>query len=133
MSADKPSPGGSSPSGTAHQVERWTGRVLRAGVLGSAFVLCIGICMALLRPRDPAGIASSMDLASLAARLASGSLDARTILFIGLVILMVTPIVRVVTAVAGFAAERDWRFVIVSGLVFILLAGEIIYSLHIPG
>ena len=128
MSADKPS-----HTGASHQVERWTGRVLRAGVLGSALTMCVGIFTALLHPHSPAGGTGTPDLASLAARLVSGSFDSSTVLLTGLVILMITPIVRVVTALAGFAAERDWRFVLVSAIVFILLAGEIIYSLHIPG
>jgi uncharacterized membrane protein len=41
---------------------------------------------------------------------------------------MFTPILRVITAVFGFAAERDWRFVIVSSVVLFMLVGEIVYS-----
>jgi uncharacterized membrane protein len=46
---------------------------------------------------------------------------------------MFTPILRVITAVYGFAMERDWRFVVVSSVVFILLAGEIMYSIFLKG
>ncbi len=44
---------------------------------------------------------------------------------------MCTPIIRVITAIAGFIAERDWRFIFVSCIVLVLLTGEIVYSLFI--
>jgi uncharacterized membrane protein len=54
-------------------------------------------------------------------------------MFAGLVFLMFTPILRVITAVVGFGVERDWRFVFVSTVVLFLLAGEIVYSIFIKG
>jgi len=70
-------------------------------------------------------------LGNLAMRILSGSFDPVTLMFAGLVFLMFTPIFRVITAVIGFCMEHDWRFVFVSCIVLILLAGEIIYSLFI--
>jgi uncharacterized membrane protein len=46
---------------------------------------------------------------------------------------MFTPILRVITAIFGFAVERDWRFVAVSSIVLLMLAGEIIYSVFLKG
>ena len=54
-------------------------------------------------------------------------------MFAGLVFLMFTPILRVITAVIGFCAEHDWRFVFVSSIVLFLLVGEIVYSIFIKG
>jgi uncharacterized membrane protein len=66
-------------------------------------------------------------------RMLSGSFDPVTLMFAGLVFLMFTPILRVITAVVGFGVERDWRFVFVSTVVLFLLAGEIVYSIFIKG
>ena len=49
-------------------------------------------------------------------------------MYAGLVCLMLTPIVRVFTALIGFAAGKDWRFVAVSLVVFLMLLGEVIIS-----
>jgi uncharacterized membrane protein len=54
-------------------------------------------------------------------------------MFTGLVLLMFTPVLRVVTAVVAFASEHDWRFVAVSATVFLLLCAEIIYSILLKG
>jgi uncharacterized membrane protein len=66
-------------------------------------------------------------------RMFSGSFDPVTLMFAGLVFLMFTPILRVITAVIGFGVERDWRFVFVSSIVLFLLSGEIVYSIFIKG
>jgi uncharacterized membrane protein len=67
-------------------------------------------------------------LGNLVERMFSFTFDPVTLMFTGLVVLMFTPILRVITAVFGFAAERDWRFVIVSSVVLFMLVGEIVYS-----
>ena len=69
-------------------------------------------------------------LASLVRDILSLQPDGSTVMLAGLVVLMFTPFVRVLTALAGFAAERDWRFVAVAALVFLMLIGELLYSLH---
>jgi uncharacterized membrane protein len=68
-----------------------------------------------------------------AEQLFSSRFDPVMLMFAGLVMLMFTPILRVITAIYGFAMERDWRFVVVSSVVFILLAGEIMYSIFLKG
>jgi uncharacterized membrane protein len=60
----------------------------------------------------------------------SGSLDPVTLIFAGLLLLMLTPFLRVLTAAVGFAAEKDGRFVTVSLVVFAMLLGELIFSLR---
>jgi uncharacterized membrane protein len=51
-----------------------------------------------------------------------------TMIFSGLVLLMFTPFVRVVTAAVGFLAERDVRFALVSLCVLTMLLGELIFA-----
>jgi len=54
-------------------------------------------------------------------------------LYGGLIVLMFTPIFRVVTALIGFAEERDRPFVLVSTIVLLLLLCEVGYSLFLKG
>ncbi len=62
--------------------------------------------------------------------LLSGSLDPIMLMFAGLLFLMLTPFLRVLTAIGGFAAERDRTFVIVALVVFFMLLGELVFSLQ---
>jgi uncharacterized membrane protein len=62
--------------------------------------------------------------------LLAGSLDPVTLMFAGLLVLMLTPFLRVLMAAAGFAAEKDRRFVVVALVVFAMLLGELVFSLR---
>jgi uncharacterized membrane protein len=62
--------------------------------------------------------------------LLSGSLDPVMLMFAGLLLLMLTPLLRVLTAVVGFAAEKDRTFVFVALAVFAMLLGELVFSLR---
>jgi uncharacterized membrane protein len=116
-----------------HDTERWTGRVLRIGVWVSASLMITGLLIAAMYPSTIVAFSSNPTLSNLVMRMLSGSFDPVTLMFAGLVFLMFTPILRVITAVVGFGVERDWRFVFVSSVVLLLLAGEIVYSIFIKG
>jgi uncharacterized membrane protein len=116
-----------------HDAERWTGRVLRIGVWVSASFMIAGLLIAAIYPSTIVAFSGDPTLCNLMIRIISGSFDPVTLLFAGLVFLMFTPILRVITAVVGFGMERDWRFVFVSSIVLLLLAGEIVYSIFIKG
>ena len=116
-----------------HDAERWTGRVLRIGVWVSASFMIAGLLIAAIYPSTIVVFSSNPTLSNLVMRILSGSFDPVTLMFAGLVFLMFTPILRVITAVVGFAVERDWRFIFVSSVVLLLLAGEIVYSIFIKG
>ena len=116
-----------------HDAERWTGRVLRIGVWVSASFMIAGLLIAAMYPSTIVVFSSNPTLGNLVMRMLSGSFDPVTLMFAGLVFLMFTPILRVITAVVGFGVERDWRFVFVSSVVLLLLACEIVYSIFIKG
>ena len=116
-----------------HDAERWTGRVLRIGVWVSASFMIAGLLIAAMYPSTIVVFSSNPTLGNLVMRMLSGSFDPVTLMFAGLVFLMFTPILRVITAVVGFGVERDWRFVFVSSVVLLLLVGEIVYSIFIKG
>jgi len=113
-----------------HLVERWISWTLRIGVWGSATLMALGLALAwgssgtLRLPSEnprPADVLHS---------LLSGSLDPVMLMFAGLLFLMLTPFLRVLTAVVGFAAEKDRTFVIVALVVFTMLLAEFVFSLR---
>ena len=114
-----------------HNTERWTSRILRLGVWVSASLMAAGLIFAAISPSSIISVSTNPSLGDLLVRMVSGTFDPVTLMFAGLVFLMFTPILRVITAVFGFAAERDWHFVFVSLTVFLMLAGEIVYSILI--
>jgi uncharacterized membrane protein len=113
---------------TEHQAERWSSRILRLGVWVSASLMIMGLILATIFPSSIVPLVANPSLGNLAKQLFFTTFDPVTLMFAGLVMLMFTPILRVITAIFGFAMEQDWRFVLVSFVVLILLAGEIIYS-----
>ena len=116
-----------------HNAERWTSRILRLGVWVSACLMIIGLVLAAMSPSEIVPLSTNPSLGNLAERMFSTTIDPVTLMFTGLVMLMFTPVLRVITAVFGFAVERDWRFVVVSSIVMLMLAGEIIYSVFLKG
>jgi uncharacterized membrane protein len=83
------------------RLERNLGRLLQAGVFSSAACLAVG----------------------LSAWMIGGPSRAATLaLTIGLVILMATPILRVVVSLVAYVRMRDWFFVTTTITVFVLLA-----------
>jgi uncharacterized membrane protein len=89
-------------------LERALGRVLRAGSLLSAVLLGLGLLLAL---------AGSADATATAVR--------DRMLSTGLIVLMGTPIVRVVVSVVGYLQQRDWVFATLTFMVLALLGASI--------
>jgi len=103
--------------------------VLLAGVWASGVLLALGILLSLLRGNGP-GNAPATPAGILQFALAH-PLHPWTFLYGGLLLLMFTPILRVVAALTGFAGERDRWFVLVSSIVLLLLLGEVSYALFL--
>lgn len=83
------------------RLETMLGRVLLAGVVSSAIALAAGLALWVFRGASP---------------LASAMLTA------GLMILMATPIMRVLVSLVAYVRMRDWFFATMTVLVFALLA-----------
>lgn len=82
------------------RLETQLGRLLRGGVLSAAGCLAVGLALWLTRA------ASSI---------------ANALLTVGLMILMATPILRVVVSLVEYARMRDWFFVATTLAVLIVL------------
>lgn len=88
------------------RLETHLGRLLLAGVLASAACLAIGLLLTLAG--RPAGL----------------------ILTTGLVLLMATPILRVIVSIVEYIRMRDWFFVAVTLFVLLVLAGTVLVALR---
>jgi uncharacterized membrane protein len=115
---------------TRHIVERSISWALKTGVWGSATLMALGLILAwsssgtLQLPNEnprPGDVLRG---------LLAGSLDPVMLMFAGLLCLMLTPFLRVLTAVVGFAVEKDLTFALVALVVFTMLLGELVFSLR---
>ena len=124
------------PAGmTDQRLENMVGRLLRAGVLLSAAVVTVG-GIAYLALNHAARVSYRTFVAGgTDTRTVSGiahsafRLNSEGLMQAGLVLLILTPVARVVLAMAGFALERDRLYTVVSFIVLAILAFSLIYAI----
>ncbi|MDA8244047.1 MAG: DUF1634 domain-containing protein [Elusimicrobia bacterium] len=113
------------------EIEVTIGQLLRVGVLSSAAVVAAGGVLYLARhglaaaeysvfTRQPPELSGAAGIFRYAF-----SLHGRGLIQLGLLMLIATPIARVVFSVFGFLRERDWLYVAVTLVVLAIL----LYSL----
>jgi len=90
------------------RLELTLGRLLQAGVISSAICLAAGLVSWMAR--GPSELSTAL-------------------LTIGLIVLMATPIVRVVVSLVAYIRMRDWFFVMTTIMVFVLLAATVVLAL----
>jgi uncharacterized membrane protein len=99
--------------------------VLRYGSVFSAAVMAVGLAAALWRrqvmPRS--GTLSIENLLNNALHL-----DPAAITELGILLLLLTPVFRVVVAVVSFGLERDRKYLLISLGVFLVVLGSIIFA-----
>jgi uncharacterized membrane protein len=116
--------------------ERFLGTLLRIGVLTSATVVLVGGIVYLSRhatePIDYSKFEEDRDLALRSPRrIVTQALAprGRGIIQLGLLLLIATPVARVVFSVVGFARQRDYTYVVLTLVVLAVL----LYSLFLEG
>jgi uncharacterized membrane protein len=118
---------------TDEQVEQVMGNLLRAGVLAAATVVAAGAAMYLIRhgtePVDyhsfqgePSYFCHPWEIVAQAR-----ALSARGIIQLGLLLLIATPVARVIFSVFAFARQRDFTYVVLTLIVLCVL----LYSLFV--
>jgi uncharacterized membrane protein len=90
----------------AVDAERVLGRVLGLGTRASTVALALGLALALLNPGRAAHL----------------------LLHGGLIVLMATPVLRVMVSVVTFARRREWQFVVYTTFVLALLVVGILLA-----
>ena len=116
---------------TDKEMELSIAGMLRFGVMLSAIVVFIGGILYLRHPGETAPTyrhfiaekAPLLDLSSVFHK--AMHFDARSVIMLGIMILIATPILRVAFCIAGFARQRDRVYMLISSSVFAIL----IYSL----
>src|SRR6202790_3506068 len=112
---------------TEKQFDRLLGTVLRTGVLISAAVVAWGGVVhlsdhAVSLPDYHVFRGERADLRSVSGIISDAkALDGRGLIQLGVLVLIATPIARVVFSVFGFARQRDWLYVGVTVIVLMLL------------
>jgi len=87
------------------RLEAMIGEVLRFGTITSSTMFAIGLVMSIVRYQPAV---------------------AQLLLVAGLVILLATPVARVVVSVIEYMRERDWTFVMLTLIVLLALAGSVV-------
>ncbi len=103
------------------QAEVAISNVLRGGVLLSAAIIVLGLILHLARG-GPAAFPHS--LPAVAQSVLHG--DPLGIIVLGLLVLLLTPVLRVAVSIFAFAAEGDRRYVAITTLVLVILLISII-------
>ena len=118
---------------TDQKLEVAIGRMLQAGVFLAAAVTLTGGILYLLRETGPRPDYTHFQGVAEALRTPAGILrevrrgDANGIIQLGLLLLIATPIARVVLAAVGFAFERDRMYVVVSLIVLAVLLFSLLH------
>jgi uncharacterized membrane protein len=123
------------PAGwTDERVEAVLGNLLRAGVLLSAFVVFVGGVIYLAHHGwEPADYRTfrepvpELTNPRLIVRSALGG-GARGLIQLGLLLLIATPVARVVFSVVAFTRQRDWTYVALTAVVLVILLFSLFYG-----
>ncbi len=121
---------------TDKRLDQWIGNLLRAGVMVAAAVALAGGALYLAKYGGQAGHyhvfrGEPTDLRTIGGIVSDAvSLRGRGLIQLGLLLLIATPIARVVLSAVVFFLERDYRYVVITlivlaVLVFSLLGGQI--------
>ncbi|MGO8949388.1 MAG: DUF1634 domain-containing protein [Ktedonobacterales bacterium] len=102
------------------QAEVMISRVLRAGVLVSAGIICLGLIEFLFSPRSQAR-AQHVPVSFSAIWIGILHADPLAIILLGLVVLLATPVLRVAVSIVSFAMDHDRLYVGVTALVLAIL------------
>jgi uncharacterized membrane protein len=116
------------------RLESVMGNLLRVGVLLAAGLVTIGALIYLAQhcadhtsfrtfTEESAALRTVPGIAKLAAHGNSSGL-----IQLGLLLLIATPVARVVFAVIGFALERDRLYVVVSSIVLVILVISLLHA-----
>ena len=107
MSADRV-PVTTAPRGRAPKMQRRIGIVLRAGVTASSVCLAVGLVLSLAT---------------------SGGAASGFLLNAGIIILLATPVARVIVSTVQYVSERDWAFAALTFIVLLELVASAVAAL----
>jgi len=114
-----------------HRVEMLISSLLRIGVVTSLSVVIIGTVISFARHPDYTSVPTELRrLTSPGAAFPYSLRDVwhgvvrlrgQSIVVLGLLMLISTPVIRVAVSIFAFVYQRDWRFVLITAVVLVLL------------
>lgn len=116
------------------RLEIMIGNALRLGVLIAAAVVALGAIAYLLQHMHSRADFHHFASASPATTTVGGivrsaaALQSEGVIQLGLLLLIATPVARVMLAATGFALERDWMYVAVSLIVLAVLVSSLMHA-----
>lgn len=118
---------------TDRRIETLVGIMLRTGVTIAATVVLAGGVLYLAQNRGPrpnfhqfhGEPPQLLSLSGIAHGVAAG--DARSIIMLGILLLIATPVARVGMCILGFAEERDKLYAAISSVVMAILLYSLIF------
>jgi uncharacterized membrane protein len=117
---------------TEEQVEAFIGNLLRWGVITAASVVLAGAAIYLARhatdPADHGAFQREPRSLTNFAGILNGVADlrGRAVIQLGLLILIATPIARVLFSILAFARQRAWTYVVITSIVLALLFASLL-------
>lgn len=106
-------------------------RVLVGGMLVSTALFAIGVIRALMHPTymplTPEWVRQHYNLGVLVHGLKT--LDPTSIMMVATILLILTPVVRVIVSIWAFAVDRDFKFVGITVIVFLVMVVTVIAGL----
>jgi uncharacterized membrane protein len=112
---------------TDTMMERLVSRTLRVGVYASSIFMLAGFITSLFHPEMLSNATDHPSLTQLLVLLRPDHdfftrlLNPFLLFYLGILLLMLTPILRIVMAIASFSLERDLRFIVVSVTVLLII------------
>ncbi|MCF6514748.1 DUF1634 domain-containing protein [Lactobacillus sp. S2-2] len=102
------------------QIETTIGKILRYGVIISSIVMIIGLIMYVIM--GSTGYTESFHYNSIS-ELINGIINFKpyAIMMLGLLLLILTPVLRVVVSIYSFYKEKDYLYVYITVFVLIIL------------
>ncbi len=97
--------------------------VLRAGSYTSAVLLATGLVLAVIRP----AAAIHYGIREMLERIAAA--DATALMQAGILLLLITPVLRIAAAAVSFVYERDYRYAAISVAVLLIVISSILVQL----
>jgi uncharacterized membrane protein len=115
----------STAASTEENVYSGVYRVLLGGMLVSSILFAIGIIRALLNPGyiplTTKWVRSHYSLSWIIHGLSS--LDPTALMMVATVLLILTPVARVVVSIYAFFVDRDMKYVVITSIVLLIMAG----------
>lgn len=103
------------------RVDRWVRTILVSGIALSMGLMLVGLVMHALFPDHPD---EDLSLEEIASGIVAGNPVA--IIDLGIVILIATPLTRVVTALVVFTIDRELRFMLACILILLIVGSAVL-------